>query len=128
MEIVVQIATILSPIIAVLLAWWTSKSSEKKVQEQIESIKELARIQIEVSMNQIIKEVEEVHTLSNQYSERIEREDSLRRLGVGWGINDSHEDKVRDLNDNRDFYNKKYRVLLQSFDRLGELKKRLGGE
>ncbi len=128
MEIVVQIATILSPIIAVLLAWWTSKSSEKKVQEQIESIKELARIQIEVSMNQIFKEIEEVHTLSNQYSERIEREDSLRRLGVGWGINESQEDKVRDLNDNRDFYNKKYRVLLQSFDRLEVLRKRLEGE
>jgi len=128
MEIVVQIATILSPIIAVLLAWWTSKSSDKKVQEQIESIKELARIQIEVSMNQIFKEIEEVHTLSNQYSERIEREDSLRRLGVGWGINESQEDKVRDLNDNRDFYNKKYRVLLQSFDRLEVLRKRLEGE
>lgn len=128
MEIVVQIATILSPIIAVLLAWWTSKSSEKKVQEQIESIKELARIQIEVSMNQIIKEVEEVHTLSNQYSERIEREDSLRRLGVGWGINDSHEDKVRDLHDNRAFCNKKFDVLMQSFDRLEVLRKRLEGE
>ncbi len=128
MEIVVQIATILSPIIAVLLAWWTSKSSEKKVQEQIESIKELARIQIEVSMNQIIKEVEEVHTLSNQYSERIEREDSLRRLGVGWSINDSHEDKVRDLHDNRAFCNKKFDVLMQSFDRLEVLRKRLEGE
>lgn len=128
MERVVQIATILSPIIAVLLAWWTSRNSEKKVQEQIESIKELARIQIEVSMNQIYKEIEEVHTLSNQYSERIEREDSHRRLGVGWGINDSHEDKVRDLHDNRDFYNKKFDVLLQSFDRLDVLKKRLGGK
>ena len=98
------------------------------MQEQIESIKELARIQIEVSMNQIIKEVEEVHTLSNQYSERIEREDSLRRLGVGWSINDSHEDKVRDLHDNRAFCNKKFDVLMQSFDRLEVLRKRLEGE
>ncbi len=101
---------------------------EESTTKQIESIKELARIQIEVSMNQIIKEVEEVHTLSNQYSERIEREDSLRRLGVGWGINDSHEDKVRNLHDNRAFCNKKFDVLMQSFDRLEVLRKRLEGE
>lgn len=68
MDTLVQWATILSPIIAVLLAWWTSRSSAKdtakqiaaleaSTNRQIESIKSLAKIQIELSSIQIDKEI-----------------------------------------------------------------------
>ena len=68
MDTIVQWATIFSPIIAVLLAWWTSRSSAKDTAKQIaaleastnrqvESIKNLAKIQIELSSMQIDKEI-----------------------------------------------------------------------
>ena len=70
---IVQWATILSPIIAVLIAWWMSKSSakdtakqiaalEENTTKQIESIKQLARIQIEITSIQLQKELTEART------------------------------------------------------------------
>lgn len=58
METIVQWATILSPIIAVLLAWWTSRSSAKESARQIavmqentfkevERLQQLTKIQVE---------------------------------------------------------------------------------
>lgn len=58
METIVQWATILSPIIAVLLAWWTSRSSAKdsakqiavmqeNTSKEIEHLQHLAEIQVE---------------------------------------------------------------------------------
>ena len=55
MDSIVNWATILSPIIALLIAWWMSRSSaketakqiaalEKSTKKQVESIKELAAI------------------------------------------------------------------------------------
>lgn len=59
MEFIVQWATILSPIIAVLIAWWMSKSSakatDKKIaaledstNKQVENIKKLAKLQVDI--------------------------------------------------------------------------------
>lgn len=69
MNVIVQWATILSPIIAVLIAWWMSKSSakdtakqiaalEESTTKQIESIKELARLQMDASIKQVELEIE----------------------------------------------------------------------
>ena len=66
---IVQWATILSPIIAVLIAWWMSRSSakdtakqiaalEESTTKQIESIKELARLQMDASIKQVELEIE----------------------------------------------------------------------
>ena len=68
MDSIVQWATILSPLIAVLIAWWMSKSSakdtakqisalEESTSKQIESVKKLARIQIELTSIQMGKEL-----------------------------------------------------------------------
>ena len=59
MECIVKWATILSPIIAVLIAWWTSKSSAKatdrkimaledSTNKQVENIKKLAKLQVDI--------------------------------------------------------------------------------
>lgn len=47
MDTIVQWATILSPIIAVLVAVWVVISSKKDADKQIESIKALSKLQIE---------------------------------------------------------------------------------
>lgn len=46
MDIIVQWATILSPIIAVLIAWWTVRSSAKDTAKKISSLEESTREQI----------------------------------------------------------------------------------
>ena len=49
----VQWATILSPIIAVLVAVWVVVSSKKDTDKQIESIKALSKLQIEILATEI---------------------------------------------------------------------------
>ena len=67
MECVVQWATILSPIIAVLLAWlmiWANskdvakqiKSFEENTNRQIENIKKVAEIQLDIAITDLQKE------------------------------------------------------------------------
>lgn len=51
MNVIVQWATILSPIIAVLIAWWMSRSSAKDTAKQIAALEESTTKQIE-SKNQ----------------------------------------------------------------------------
>ena len=69
MQYVVQWATILSPIIAVVIAWWTSRNSAKdtakkltaleaSTAKQVESIKALQAQQIEASIKQVELEIE----------------------------------------------------------------------
>ena len=79
-DYVVQISAILSPIIAVLLAWWASRSSakattkqiaalEESTQKQVESVKELAKIQTKLAALQFEKEAWEVRHRWRQVSE-----------------------------------------------------------
>ena len=69
MNVIVQWTTILSPIVAVFIAWWMSRSSakdtakqiaalEESTTKQIESIKELARLQMDASIKQVELEIE----------------------------------------------------------------------
>ena len=80
---IVQWATILSPIIAVLIAWWMSKSSakdtakqiaalEESTTKQIESIKELARLQMDASIKQVELEIEKNLFLAQQAQQEME--------------------------------------------------------
>lgn len=79
-DYIVQISAILSPVIAVLLAWWASRSSsdatakqiaalEESTQKQVESMKELAKIQTKLAALQFEKETWEVRHRWRQVSE-----------------------------------------------------------
>lgn len=46
-DYIVQISAILSPIIAVLLAWWASRSSAKDTAKQIAALEESTTRQVE---------------------------------------------------------------------------------
>lgn len=78
-----QWATILSPIIAVLIAWWMSKSSkedtakqiaalEESTSKQIESIKALSKQMIEASIKQVELEIEKNQLLAKQAKQEWE--------------------------------------------------------
>ena len=68
----VQWATILSPIIAFLLAWWTVRSSAKDTAKQIESIKELSRLQMDATIKQVELEIEKNIFLAKQAQQEAE--------------------------------------------------------
>lgn len=58
---ITQWATILSPIIAVILALWTSRSGSRDTAKLIKYNKELMRINLQIKMLELVKEAEEEH-------------------------------------------------------------------
>lgn len=93
MDAIVQWATILSPIIAVLIAWWMSRSSakdtakqiaalEESTTKQIESIKELARLQMDASIKQVELEIEKNLFLAKQAQQEWEEIDQINNSGM----------------------------------------------
>ncbi len=142
MNVIVQWATILSPIIAVLIAWWMSKSSkedtakqiaalEESTTKQIESIKELARIQIEITSIQLQKELTEARTGYLQASEKSmdALDDRFSMMGIPYNdvvarMQDKQE-KRKNLSLERDFYSKKINWTDSYLERVKELKMEL---
>lgn len=130
MEMLVQWATILSPIIAVLLALWASRYSARDTSKQIESVKELAKIQIKTTQLQLKKELLLTTALYKQASKRYDEErdsDWLYNM-CSYGDPRQHEEKKRDLHDNQDIYAKQYETLRQIQSQLDVLIKEIGGE
>ena len=95
MDIIVQWATILSPIIAVLIAWWMSKSSkedtarqiaalEESTTKQVESIKALSKQQIEATIKQVELEIEKNMLLATQAKQEWEGIDSINNSGAAF--------------------------------------------
>jgi predicted RNase H-like nuclease (RuvC/YqgF family) len=74
--IIVQWATILSPIIAVVLAWWTCRSSAKESAKQISALKRIAVLQIETSLLEMEYEFFKAETSMKEYKDEI---DDLQR-------------------------------------------------
>lgn len=141
MEYIVQWATILSPIIAVALAWWTvrssSKDTDKKIaaieestRKQVESIKELAKTQIEIASIQLRKDINEARTSYSQVSKRIsnelEHDEHSNRIGGEYEIIRQREDRRRDLSDQKDFIDKHLQNLQIAQTKLDALKKEEG--
>ena len=93
MDAIVQWATILSPIIAVLIAWWMSRSSakdtakqiaalEESTTKQIESIKELARLQMDASIKQVELEIEKNLFLAKQAQQEWKGIEEINNSGM----------------------------------------------
>ena len=104
MNVIVQWATILSPIIAVLIAWWMSRSSakdtakqiaalEESTNKQVESIKSLSKQQIEASIKMVELEIEKNLFLAKQAQ--------LEWNGNKNILMPEHQDKIMDLYANR---------------------------
>ena len=154
MDVVVQWATILSPIIAVLIAWWTVRSSakdtaqkisalEKSTSEQIralegsttkqvESVKELTRIQIDLSIlhgNTELKKIAARHKNLTQKVYDESRDDmAFNQTGIHFDSLRQKENRRRDLEDNNDLALNELKETHELLAQLNNLKKRIGGE
>ena len=142
MNVIVQWATILSPIVAVFIAWWMSRSSakdtakqiaalEESTTKQIESIKQLARIQIEITSIQLQKELTEARIGYLQASEKSMDAIDDRFSMMGIPHNDivarmqDKKEKQKNLSLEQDFYSKKINWTDNYLKRVEELKMKL---
>ena len=100
MEIVVQWATILSPIIAVLIAWLMIRKSSKDTAKQVESIKTLAKLQIEASIKQVELEIAKMQMLTTQAKQEWEGVRNINESGLAH-IMDWKNGVMRDFQENK---------------------------
>lgn len=139
MELIVQWATILSPIIAVLIAWWMSRSSakdtakqiaalEESTTKQVESIKELASMMIEVNALQIDKELWDARHRQRQYSQEafddLDNQEKAYQLGIPVDKYSSIVNKQKEFERKSDF-NMKQMDTLQSIQKRLEVMKKI---
>lgn len=93
MNAIVQWATILSPIIAVVIAYWMSKSSkedtakqvaalEESTTKQVESIKALSKQMVEASIKQVELEIEKNLLLAKQAKKEWEGIKDIKENGL----------------------------------------------
>ena len=135
------VAIIIALIVPIGVAIWTVRSSakdtakqiaalEESTTKQIESIKELARIQIEITSIQLQKELTETRQSYLQASEKnyaindrfsmmgIPHDDVIARM-------QDKQEKQRNLSLERDFYSKKIHWTDSYLKRVEELKMKL---
>ena len=141
-DYIVQISAILSPIIAVLLAWWASRSSAKatakqiaaldeSTQKQVESIKELARLQIEISTLQLSKELSDARNQYLKTSQKSFNQNENRNSMLGVPFNEftsmMHErrEKANDLSAEQEYCTKRINMLNSYMERMNAIKDKL---
>lgn len=98
-DYIVQISAILSPIIAVLLAWWASRSSAKatakqiaaldeSTQKQVKSIKQLTYTQLKIAKIQLDKELALARRQKDIIEEEIDNANNVNNSVVGTYLNE----------------------------------------
>lgn len=101
----VQWATIISPIIAVLLAWWTSRSGARDTAKLIQCAKKLMLINLRIKILELSKEAKEEHV---QFSSLLKKSKDFSRLFNSQypELSDEalrqHEQKKKDIDDEKD--------------------------
>ena len=106
----VQLATIISPIIAVVIAYWMSKSSkedtakqvaalEESTTKQVESIKALSKQMVEVSIKQVELEIEKNLLLAKQAKKEWEGIKDIKENG--FPIEEWRKKVIQDFRDNK---------------------------
>lgn len=136
------IAIIIALIVPIGVAIWTVRSSakdtakqiaalEKSTTKQIESIKELARIQIEITSIQLQKELTEARTGYLQASEKNMDAINDRFSMMGIPHNEviarmqDKQEKQKNLSLEQDFYSKKINWTDSYLKRVKELKMKI---
>ena len=110
MNTIVQWATILSPIIAVVIAYWMSKSSkedtakqvaalEESTTKQVESIKALSKQMVEASIKQVELEIEKNLLLAKQAKKEWEGIKDIKENG--FPIEEWRKKVIQDFRDNK---------------------------
>ncbi|MBR2151043.1 MAG: hypothetical protein IJ902_06660 [Prevotella sp.] len=127
MDIVVIWATIMSPIFAVLLAWWTTRSSSRDVKKIIVAMKELEQMQINLLQLQLDKEISDIQLRYNISSKKEnqshEFNQSFNQIG-GFADSMRHiEERQQDLASEREYNTNRLKLLQYAQSKLVEIEK-----
>lgn len=140
MTIVVQWATILSPIIALLIAWWMSYSSKKdtakkiaaleeSTQKQVESLKKMLKLQADIATLKLDMDLWDthfrLHELSGQKGNVLEDNRNIRKEINEAIVEDMTEEEIDSYN-KKVYYNNQLSSLEGHIRRLEEIKKGMG--
>lgn len=133
MSVIVQWATILSPIIAVLLAGITCWFSSRDAAKQIDSVKKLTRTQLKVSILETNQKIWEAETHLSQITKRVYEENSpVRQM---FNVSEIHgsmyqrAEKSKELHDTQEFLQQQSNKLRNLKAELVKLEKEIeGGE
>lgn len=135
MECLVQLATILSPILAVLLAKWSinssTKDTDRKIDATVENVKKLMKLQAEITSLQLDIDLWELRFLierntteiTNLYKEDANLPGRQDNAALEKNLN-RHREKTRKLLD-QDFYLKQQDNLKGHINRLEHIKEEL---
>lgn len=132
-DTIVQWATILSPIIAVLLAWWTSRCSakesakkidalEKSTTRQVESIKELSHQMIEATIKQVELQILQNLTNAKQAKQELEGIRNINNAGLAHLL-DWKEISIKKFKEDKP--ERDYKLFCDVIKQLKELKRGL---
>lgn len=133
MNTIVQWATILSPIIAVVIAWWASwrsaKDTSKKIAaieentaKQIKSIKELSHLTIEASIKQVELECGKYLFLAKQAQQESEGLNKILNSGMSH-IVDYRDGAIKRFQEKKP--ERDYELTLRYIKELEKFKQRL---
>lgn len=133
MNTIVQWATILSPIIAVVIAWWASKKSvkdtdrkikalEENTAKQIESVKSLSRQMIEATIKQVELQIHNNLTRAKQAKQEWEGIQEINNSGVAHFV-EWKEGAMNRFQENKP--ERDYNIYCGVIKELEELKKTL---
>ena len=142
MDLIVKWSSIISPLIAVIIAVWSGISSRKatakqlsaikeSTTKQVESIKELAKIQTKIAALQLEKETWEARHRWRQVSEEswksIENRDRMAGVPLNEFTSMMYQRNERDnhLSLEQEFYSKQISSLNNYSERIKEITKEL---
>lgn len=125
METIVQWATVLSPIVAIGIAFWVNYSGRKDTKKQVDAIKRLSVVQAEITIIQNEIELYKNHLKLQQAKELEFDDNSIEAYQVeAWKIGERHR-KNRQSQLDKEYYLKLQVELQQKQKELIELKNEL---
>ena len=138
MDLIVKWSSILSPLIAVIIAVWSGISSRKatakqlsaikeSTTKQVESVKELTKIQIKLSLLQMEKDTWEARhkylLASKKLSNSLEFRDRMSHVPMNDSVSKIYERREKDdnLSLEEEFYSKQISLLEGFSERIKKI-------
>ena len=126
-EIFVAIANVLLSVVAIIIAIRSSRKTSQDATRQIESIKQLATIQIETTLRQIEVEIQKNRLLAQQAREEWQKLEDIRKPKFGREFEDDMKRKIMEERPQKqvEFYDTYIRSLNESRGEITKLKGKL---
>ena len=125
-----SVTTILLSVVAIIIAIWSSRSTSKAAEKQIQEIKQLSALQIDTTIKQLEVEIQKIMVEVKRSAQESKEIDAINNSGLASQIDfrnlamQQHQEgrALRDLK----IYSECSRNLNELLENLNQLKKRLG--